>query len=132
MQQVGKARYLNVSKPLVDINLTTLHKPIDPSELEINTKGWLYLRKAGYETRLQRINYSLLPLGPIKHINNLRYQEFGLYINDQFISEAFGESSKEQGWENDLEYTALVRVCKDLLVASELWDPSKSNRISRG
>ena len=120
----AKTIYNLVSKPLT-LNLAQLYKRIQHHELEIR-KGLLYLSLQGYLSRLKGIPYRLVPIGPSKQINQLKYREYGLYINDQFISSAFGSSKAS---EQEMEYEALLRTLKDLLVASELWEPSKSNSL---
>lgn len=102
-----------------------LEKPVLEKELTINSKGWLFMKKEAYLQRLNEAfpkNYSLVKSSKIKQIANTKYQLFTLYVNDCFVSEAYGECGYELN-EEQLEYSALVRTCKDLLVASELWDP---------
>ena len=118
-----------LSQPL-KLNLQQLHSPILKSELTINQKGWLYLTMDGYKRRLQDIPYTLRPISELKQLKNLVYQEYQLFINDQFISQAYGESTdNKEDSSKEREYTALVRCCKDLLVASELWDPQESQKL---
>jgi hypothetical protein len=108
-----------------------LEQPVLDNELSINSKGWLFMKKEAYLQRLNKAfpdNYSLVRSSEIKQIANTKYQLFTLYVNNCFVSEAFGECEIKMD-KGQLEYTALVRTCKDLLVASELWDSKIANSL---
>ncbi|KAK5670942.1 hypothetical protein BDV3_004888 [Batrachochytrium dendrobatidis] len=128
--------YYNVScSPLGATAAKTLASPVLPTELSIDqAKGWLYLKQAAYVERLNAAlgqgQWSLQPVGPISFTPSKKiiYRPFALLHDSKFISEAIGESalssfSSSQDAHIWCEYTALVRTCKDLGIASELWDP---------
>jgi hypothetical protein len=131
---MAAGRYSNVSKLLLPIeSVKQLSRPVHPSELFINEKGWLYLSQRGYLDRLNAAvpTFVFKPVGSLKRNAKVAYQEWALYINGSFVSEAFGESSvsDEDIEAENIKYTALVRVCKDLGIASELWDPRQVNKL---
>jgi len=75
-------------------------------------------------------SWALLPRG--KHFYNPDKSyvtvPYGLYINGRFISQTWGEHEEQiRSISTALEgakSNALMRCCKDLGIASELWDPN--------
>ena len=84
--------------------------------------GLTYLKYEFYILRLNTAfpSWSLVPTSDPYCYKGIHSRSYALLVNDQFISEAFGYSTDI----SQVEYIALVRTCKDLLVASELWDPN--------
>jgi len=72
--------------------------------------------------------WSLIPRGQPSRVNNTISREYALFALGRFVAQARGqqEVNKGKGVETALEgvkSNALMRCCKDLGVASELWDP---------
>ena len=132
--------YRNVSKlKLPKKCIESLLRPVELKELFLNEKNWIYLSMEGYQKRLDEafikngIRWELQEIGLKKTIKNTVYQTHILYIDDCFISQSIGEALAS--WSDDkidyeLRYTALVRCCKELLIASELWEPRLSKKLS--
>jgi len=64
------------------------------------------------------------------HANNLVTQEYALYCRGQFVAQAHGEQTYGIGQKSlataleGAKSNALMRCCKDIGIASELWDPN--------
>ncbi len=68
------------------------------------------------------LGWSLEPCAPPQSLGKKKkIQPFAMFVGNQFISYAIGE---EKNATFHLKYTALVRCCKDLGIAYELWDPN--------
>jgi len=80
--------------------------------------------------------WQLIQTSPIFRTPKTLSSTYALYINDRFISEARGEQLF-LGLDNEIrnqslnrsKYVALVRCCKDIGIASELWDPYYSKLL---
>ncbi|KAL2915435.1 hypothetical protein HK105_205051 [Polyrhizophydium stewartii] len=136
-------------QPLSPEAASALAAPAQSSELDIDPeRGWLYLRRDAYLRRLDaavgRNNWALVPIGPVEFTSKQStiFRPFALLLYSRFVSEAVGDcqistfagNAGDNGSVTDAtrqlqlahawcEYIALVRTCKDLGVASELWDP---------
>lgn len=120
------------SKEAQDILYTEL--PAD--DIEITPDGLLYLPEIKYRRILNRAfgagAWGLAPrsetLIQMQEFGGLLTREYGLVIHGRLVSIARGEQTffKEQGIPTATEgckSNALMRCCKDLGIASELWDP---------
>jgi hypothetical protein len=107
--------------------------PVNPDEVEIRTDGIVYLPGVAYRRILTRAfgagAWSLLPRGPARRVDDLMTYHGALYILGRFVSEAVGECTTRAGmtYASSLEGArtdCLTRCCKDLGIATELWDPT--------
>ncbi|OLY79545.1 Mitochondrial genome maintenance protein [Smittium mucronatum] len=127
-------QFFGVSKqpfeqPVVDILLA----PIDPKDIEIKPDGLLYLPEIKYRRVLNRAfgpgGWGLIPRGSYSTNNTILSREYALICLGRFVSiargeqEFFGENGLATATEG-VKSNALMRCCKDLGIASELWDPS--------
>ncbi|KAF9427664.1 hypothetical protein BGZ94_004436 [Podila epigama] len=117
------------SKEVADV----LMRPLQPDDIEIKPDGLLYLPEIKYRRILNqafgpggwglapRTEHSISP----KNIS----REYALVCHGRFVSIARGEqdyfdianlATASEGCKSN----ALMRCCKDLGIASELWDPS--------
>jgi hypothetical protein len=118
---------------ITDEELAILNGPVPEDQVEVKPDGIVYLPQVFYRQILTKAfrpgRWALAPRQPPKRDGeNVLY--FGaLYVRGVFVSEAVGEcqcrfgmsyASALEGARSD----CLTRVCKDLLVAKELWDPS--------
>ncbi|KAJ2764572.1 hypothetical protein IWQ57_005118, partial [Coemansia nantahalensis] len=110
-----------------------LMAPITESEVEIKPDGLLYLPEIKYRRILNRAfgpgGWGLVPRGAHSVSGRTLSREYALVCLGRFISQARGEQEyfDEGGLATATEgckSNALVRCCKDLGVASELWDPA--------
>ncbi|KAJ2313811.1 hypothetical protein H4S02_004632 [Coemansia sp. RSA 2611] len=110
-----------------------LMAPVAESEVEIKPDGLLYLPEIKYRRILNRAfgpgGWGLVPRGAHSVSGRTLSREYALICLGRFTSQARGEQDyfDEGGLATATEgckSNALVRCCKDLGVASELWDPA--------
>ncbi|KAA1088768.1 hypothetical protein PGTUg99_027733 [Puccinia graminis f. sp. tritici] len=111
-----------------------LMAPIDPMDVEIKPDGVVYLPEIKYRRILNRAfgpgGWGLAPRGAshitLKNVS----REYGLVCLGRLVSLARGEQDYYNGADNiptateGCKSNALMRCCKDLGIASELWDPN--------
>ncbi|KAL9543089.1 hypothetical protein PS6_009469 [Mucor atramentarius] len=115
-------------KDVADILL----EPVSPEDIEIKPDGLIYLPEIKYRRILNRAfgpgGWGLAPRG--EHTISTRNisREYALICSGRFVSQARGEQdyfdvsglpTASEGCKSN----ALMRCCKDLGIASELWDP---------
>ncbi|KAK1832074.1 mitochondrial genome maintenance protein MGM101 [Podospora conica] len=109
-----------------------LMRPLDPLDVEIKPDGIIYLPEIKYRRILNTAfgpgGWGLAPRGETVVGAKVVTREYALIVNGRFIAQARGECqyfSEEtiptagEGCKSN----ALLRCCKDLGIASELWDP---------
>ncbi|SPQ26766.1 ea4ebcd1-c763-4e88-82b6-e90ff19731a1 [Thermothielavioides terrestris] len=109
-----------------------LMQPLDPLDIEIKPDGIIYLPEIKYRRILNKAfgpgGWGLAPRGELVVGEKVVTREFALVVHGRFIAQARGECqyfSEEtiptagEGCKSN----ALLRCCKDLGIASELWDP---------
>lgn len=111
--------------------------PVAESDVEIRPDGLIYLPEIKYRRTLNRAfgpgAWSLLPMEIVVETGeNMLYYKGALFVLGRFVSEAIGE--QQYFPDNDrMSYATaaesaksncLMRCCKDLGIASELWDPT--------
>ncbi|KAJ1963847.1 hypothetical protein GGI12_001798 [Dipsacomyces acuminosporus] len=110
-----------------------LMAPVAETDIEIKPDGLLYLPEIKYRRILNRAfgpgGWGLVPRGAHSVAGRTLSREYALVCLGRFISQARGEQDffDESGLATATEgckSNALVRCCKDLGVASELWDPA--------
>ncbi|KAG9780243.1 hypothetical protein KCU88_g3785, partial [Aureobasidium melanogenum] len=116
------------SKEAADI----LQAPIDPEDIEIKPDGIVYLPEIKYRRILNRAfgpgGWGLAPRGETIVTDKSVTREYALLAHGRLVSIARGE---QQYFNKDnipmasegCKSNAMMRCCKDLGVASELWDP---------
>ncbi|OOF96435.1 hypothetical protein ASPCADRAFT_47188 [Aspergillus carbonarius ITEM 5010] len=106
--------------------------PTDPDEVEIKPDGILYLPEIKYRRILNRAfgpgGWGLVPRGESIVTPKMVTREYALVCVGRLVSVARGEQDyfSPDGIPTATEgcrSNALVRCCKDLGIASELWDP---------
>ena len=117
-----------------------LMAPINHDDIEIKPDGLLYLPEIKYRRILNESfgpgGWALLPRGESLQFQNekeksqLITREYALFCSGRYVSQSVGEHTfYGQGnmvYGKAMEAAksnALVRCCKDLGIASELWDP---------
>ncbi len=116
--------------------IKVLLAPVDHNDVEIRPDGLIYLPEIKYRRILNRAfgpgAWSLPPIEiTVSTDDNMLYYKGALFVHGRFVSEAIGEQQYYP--ENDrMSYgtaaesaksNCLMRCCKDLGIASELWDP---------
>lgn len=110
----------------------TLLAPIDGQDVEVKPDGILYLPEIKYRRILNKAfgpgGWGLAPRGESIVTGKLVTREYGMVVQGRLVSIARGE---QQYFDPDgiptategCKSNALMRCCKDLGIASELWDP---------
>ncbi|CAL5869490.1 uncharacterized protein PFLUO_LOCUS3720 [Penicillium psychrofluorescens] len=105
---------------------------MDPQDVEIKPDGIVYLPEIKYRRILNKAfgpgGWGLAPRGESIVTNKTVTREYALVCNGRLVSVARGEQDyfSPDGIPTATEgcrSNALVRCCKDLGIASELWDP---------
>ncbi|KAH9471946.1 hypothetical protein MJO29_002281 [Puccinia striiformis f. sp. tritici] len=125
------------SKPFDKEVSDILLAPLDPLDVEIKPDGVVYLPEIKYRRILNRAfgpgGWGLAPRGS-SHITMKNVsREYGLICLGRLVSITRGEQDYYNGADNiptateGCKSNALMRSCKDLGIASELWDPNYIN-----
>ncbi|TPX36758.1 hypothetical protein SmJEL517_g01128 [Synchytrium microbalum] len=109
-----------------------LMAPIKSEDVEIKPDGLLYLPEIKYRRILNRAfgpgGWGIIPRGPHSISQRTVSREYALFCLGRFVSQSRGEqdffgddnlATASEGCKSN----AMMRCCKDLGVASELWDP---------
>lgn len=121
------------STPFTSEIAQTLMAELDPDSIEIKPDGLLYLPEIKYRRILNKAfgpgGWGLAPRGETFVTEKSVSREYALICHGRLVSVARGEqdyfgpegiATATEGCKSN----ALMRCCKDLGVASELWDPS--------
>lgn len=120
------------SQPFPPQVAEVLSAQLAPEEIEIKPDGILYLPEIRYRRILNRAfgpgGWGLFPKDDPTVEGKTVSREYALFAHGRLVSIARGEQEffNESGVTTALEgckSNALMRCCKDLLIASELWDP---------
>lgn len=114
----------------------SLRAPIDTNDIEIKPDGILYLPEIKYRRILNKSfgpgGWAMVPQGDFIIKDGFVCQQFALYADGRFVASSWGEQSYDEqkmrfkSLATSLEgakSNGLMRCCKDLGIASELWDP---------
>lgn len=109
-----------------------LMKPIPFEDVEIKPDGIIYLPEIKYRRILNQAfgpgGWGMAPRGELMVGEKVVTREYALLVHGRFIAQARGEcqyfaddgiATAGEGCKSN----ALMRCCKDLGIASELWDP---------
>lgn len=122
------------SKPCSPKQIEILMEAVDPQTIEIRPDGIIYMPQTFYRRRLNRAfgpgGWAVVPKGELSMKANFLYRPYALFCAGRFISEAIGsqeyfESNSTMNFADAAEgvkSNAIERCCKDLGIASELWD----------
>ncbi|KIH93574.1 hypothetical protein SPBR_04363 [Sporothrix brasiliensis 5110] len=110
-----------------------LMTPLDPEDIEIKPDGIIYLPEIKYRRILNLAfgpgGWGLAPRGELAVGEKVVSREFALVVHGRFVGQARGECAYFGGEDGvatageGSKSNAMMRCCKDLGVASELWDP---------
>ncbi|KAI1662022.1 mitochondrial genome maintenance MGM101 [Daldinia decipiens] len=111
---------------------TVLQARLNPEDIEVKPDGIIYLPEIKYRRILNTAfgpgGWGLAPRGQLMVHERLVTRDYALVVHGRFVAQARGEMSyfSEEGISTAAEgckSNALMRCCKDLGIASELWDP---------
>jgi hypothetical protein len=115
-----------------------LSEPIDEQLIEIKPDGNCYLPEVQYRRLLTKAfgvgGWSLIPRGPHSIQGNVISREYALFAKGRFVSQARGHATIMGSFQNPAMCTesvrsnSLMRCCKDLGIASSLWDNSVTSQ----
>ncbi|KAI5922468.1 mitochondrial genome maintenance MGM101-domain-containing protein [Camillea tinctor] len=117
-----------------------LQAPLDPEDIEVKPDGIIYLPEIKYRRILNNAfgpgGWGLAPRGDLMVKERLVAREYALIVHGRFVGQARGEQQyfTEDGIPTAAEgckSNALMRCCKDLGIASELWDPRFIRRFMK-
>lgn len=110
-----------------------LMSPINDEDIEVKPEGLLYLPEIKYRRILLKAfgpgGWGLLPISNVSITSKQVNREYGLICQGRLISISRGEQDYFGGEEKlataleGCKSNALMRCCKDIGIASELWDP---------
>lgn len=121
------------SKPFSQQAGDILMAPVEPNDVEITPDGLLYLPEIKYRRILNRAfgpgGWGIAPRTKTLVTTKQVTREYGLVCLGRLVSVSRGEQEyfSEFGVTTAMEgckSNALMRCCKDLGIASELWDPA--------
>lgn len=120
-------------KPFPAETVEVLQAELSPEEIEIKPDGALYLPENRYRKILCKAfgpgGWCLIPRGAHTLNSGILSREYALFAGGRFISQARGHAAV-MGFSNPalasevVRSNALMRVCKDLGVGNEMWDPT--------
>ncbi|KAI3321325.1 mitochondrial genome maintenance MGM101 [Xylariaceae sp. AK1471] len=117
-----------------------LQARLDPDDIEVKPDGIIYLPEIKYRRILNAAfgpgGWGLAPRGELMVQDRLVTREYALVVHGRFVGQARGEQQyfSEDGVSTAAEgckSNALMRCCKDLGIASELWDPRFIRRFMK-
>ncbi|RSM01793.1 hypothetical protein CEP52_008356 [Fusarium oligoseptatum] len=120
------------SKPVTAEQNKVLARPVNPDDVEVKPDGIVYLPEVKYRRRLNEafgpMGWGMVNRGDVVVGTNIVTREYALIVNGRFVSQAQGVNNyfSAEGLPAAIEgckSNALMRCCKDLGIASELWDP---------
>ncbi|GAA5862403.1 hypothetical protein JCM1840_004169 [Sporobolomyces johnsonii] len=119
--------------PFTSRQAEILMRPLEAHEIEIKPDGLLYLPEILYRRILNQAfgpgGWGMVPRGEMTILNKMVTREWGLLAGGRLVSvargeQAFFDASGMPTASEGCKSNALMRCCKDLGIASELWDPS--------
>ncbi|CVK90453.1 probable MGM101-mitochondrial genome maintenance protein [Fusarium mangiferae] len=109
-----------------------LARPVDAEDVEVKPDGIIYLPEVKYRRRLNEafgpMAWGMVHRGEVVIGNQIVTREYALIVNGRIVSQSqgynnyFSPESIPAAIEG-AKSNALMRCCKDLGIASELWDP---------
>ncbi|KAL5094777.1 hypothetical protein Trisim1_005508 [Trichoderma cf. simile WF8] len=120
------------ARPVTEKQFKALMQPVDEKDIEVKPDGVIYLPEIKYRRRLNEVfgpmGWGLIPKGEAVVGDSIVTREYALIVDGRFVSQAQGENSYFSAEQlpsavEGCKSNALMRCCKDLGIASELWDP---------
>ena len=135
VEQSNQDIYAGISRTGVsDEEMKVLLAPPTPDELDVKPPGEIFMAQTFIRRRLNAAfrpgAWAMRALAPAAMQGDQAIQSWGLYVRGNFVAEAVGGAEYQPNnprlnWSDALESlksNALMRLCKDLGIASECWD----------
>ena len=131
------------TQPVSDEQARVLMAPCDVADLDILPTGEIYLPQIFYRRLLNQVfrpgGWALVPLDKPAMVGSTLIQPWALYIHGAFVSSTYGEaeySAKNARMSyataaESLKSNSLMRLSKDLGIASECWDRRFAEHFKR-
>ncbi len=127
------------TEPFAEATRRILAEPVPPEAVEIKPNGIVFVPGVYYRRQLTRAfgagGWAIVPRGPARVMGDLVVYPGALFALGRFVSEAVGEcvyrANSQMSYASCVEGAktdALSRCCKDLGMATELWDAAWRNR----
>lgn len=127
------------SEPFPEAARKVLAEPPPPEAIEIKPNGIVFVPGVYYRRQLTRAfgagGWAIVPRGPARVMGDLVVYPGALYCLGRFVAEAVGEcayrANSQMSYASCVEGAktdALSRCCKDLGMATELWDKEWRDR----
>ena len=134
-QQPNSNMFQEASKEPFSVEIQAiLASPIDQEQIQSKPDGTIYLPEIHYRQILMKAfgpgGWSLIPRGPHTMINqSILTREYALFCLGRYVSSARGSAILRSNMNpamisEAVRSNALMRCCKDLGIAHELWDPN--------
>lgn len=127
------------TEPFPEAARKVLAEGVDPAAVEIKPDGIVYVPGVYYRRQLTKAfgagAWAIVPRQPARVMGDVVVYPGALYILGRFVAEAVGECTYRQN--SNMSYAscvegaktdALSRCCKDLGMATELWDAAWRDR----
>ena len=127
------------TEPFPEEARKVLAEPVDDAAVEIKPDGIVYVPGVYYRRQLTRAfgagGWAIVPRSPARVMGDVVVYPGALYCLGRFVAEAVGECTYRQN--SNMSYAscvegaktdALSRCCKDLGMATELWDKAWRDR----
>lgn len=136
----GPPMYSGASMLVLDASeIAGLTADFDDNEVEIRPDGLIYLPQAFFRQRLNQVigigQWALVQHAVKMDEDHYVYFDGSLFIRGKFVARAMGEGQKH---DNAIQSMAavyesaksdcIVRCCKDLSIASKLWQPEYARK----
>lgn len=118
--------------PFDENTSAVLGEPVRAEDCEIKPDGSVYLPEIKYRRILLKAfgvgGWALIPRGPHSLQGNVLSREYALMARGRFVSQARGHAVMTGAFQSTgsvseaVRSNALMRCCKDLGVAADLWD----------